>query len=359
MTIKEICGCTHLHTTFSDGSCGYETLVDAALDAALDYVCVTDHMNLEGRRTGWEGLHGALFVLVGYEHEDDKNLNHYLVFGVDEVAKGLTDPQDYINRVRESGGTGFIAHPAEKRSRFKSLPPYPWVRWDAQGFDGIEIWNQISDWMERLGSLQTPLRVFFPNRFLNSAPKELLERWDELNRDRFVSAIGGVDAHTRKIHIGPFNYVIFPIKVELRGVRTHLFVDGAEWTSGQGGADNKRMGAALISAMRDGRGFISNFGRGGDARGSTMYLSDSGGAIQYPGRASETRQQPSFPLTMNVQLTQKAKILLLRNGKVIRSVSAKTAAWPVTEPGAYRVEAHRCGGVWIYSNHFPVGRYPL
>ncbi|MCL2218406.1 MAG: hypothetical protein FWB94_00775, partial [Chitinispirillia bacterium] len=67
----------------------------------------------------------------------------------------------------------------------------------------------------------------------------------------------------------------------------------------------------------------------------------------------------SLPLTMNVKLTRKAKIMLIRNGKVIKSTSSKNAGWTITEPGVYRIEARRGGSAWIYSNPFPVGQYPI
>ncbi|MDR2578653.1 MAG: PHP domain-containing protein [Chitinispirillales bacterium] len=368
-TPKEICGCVHLHTKFSDGGCDYNTLIKAAASAGLDYICVTDHMNLAGKDAGFEGRHSGVFVLVGYEHNDERQRNHYLAFGVPQTAEGATDPQDYINRVREMGGTGFLAHPAEKRVStldvlfnrvigflahppekrcyFKTKPPYNWTRWDAEGFDGIEIWNQVSDWMEHLQGLRSFPRLFFPNRFIGDAPRELLDRWDEMNRARFVSAIGGVDAHSLKFLCG--GITIYPIKMELRGVRTHLFIDEADW-SGDGTAAK-----TLIDAMKDGKGFISNFSRG-DARGSKIFLRDESGAVEYPGRPVNDL---SLPATINIELTQDAEIKLLRNGAAIQSTFGNAAAWPVTESGVYRIEARKRSGAWIYSNPFPVGQYPL
>ncbi|GBU21351.1 hypothetical protein R80B4_01240 [Fibrobacteres bacterium R8-0-B4] len=362
-TLKEICGCIHLHTTFSDGGCDYGALIDAAGAANLDYICVTDHDNLGGRHAGFDGLReNGVFVLVGYEHNDAEHRNHYLAFGVEETAYGLTDPQEYINAIKRMGGIGFLAHPAEKRDYIPSLPPYPWTRWDAEGFDGIEIWNQISDWMERLRGWYSLTRLISPNRKLGEAPKELMERWDALNRQRFVSAIGGVDAHSRKFRKGPFSCVVFPIDVELRGIRTHLFVDGSER------GDKSKMAAALLSAMRDGRGFISNFSRG-DARGSKILLTDGDGEVRYPGRweqgdspessNSSSINEPSFPMKITVELTHKAKIVLIRNGQPVRSAKAKNVEWELSEKGLYRIEAYRGTGAWIYSNPFPVGGYPL
>jgi hypothetical protein len=315
-------------------------------------------MSLEGRKAGFEGPRdNGVFVLVGYEHNDEKNHNHYLAFGVDGTAEGQTDPQGYIDAVKAMGGVGFLAHPAEERAYIKNLPPYPWTRWDAEGFDGIEIWNQLSDWMERLQGWYSFTRLILPNRQLGPAPPKLLERWDALNRRRFVSAICGVDAHSRKLAKGPFSCVIFPVGVELRGVRMHLFVDGSEW------GDASRMGGALVSAMGAGRGFMSNFSRG-DARGSRILLTGGDGVARYPGRRDPSDDlagaaAPPFRLTMRVELTHKAKIVLIRNGKQVRRASASRAEWEISENGVYRVEAYRGGGAWIYSNPFPVGGYPL
>jgi hypothetical protein len=181
-----------------------------------------------------------------------------------------------------------------------------------------------------------------------------------MNRARFVSAIGSVDAHSW-FAWGPFRKIIFHERGELRGIRTHLYVDEADW------GDEAKMEGAVLSAMRDGRGFMSNFRRG-DARGGRIYLRYADGAERYPGRASDDRLLADSKLlaggspsaiTMNVELPEKARIELLRNGEVIQSASGKSAAWPVSAPGVYRVEARRGGNAWIYSNPFPVGRYPL
>ncbi len=351
-TLKEISGCVHLHTTFSDGDCDYAKIIDAAGAAGLDYICVTDHNTLAGREAGFGGLRdNGVFVLIGYEHNDENNHNHYLAFGVDKTACGLTDPREYVDAIKRMGGIGFLAHPAEKRDHIASLPPYPWTRWDVEGFDGIEVWNQISDWMERLRGWQSLTRLLSPNKKLGDAPPELMERWDTLNRKRFVSAIGGVDAHSRRFKWGPFSCVVFPIDVELRGVRMHLFVKESEWGNASGTAD------ALLSAMRDGRGFISNFSRG-DAKGSKIIMTDKTGAVRYPGRR-EPNDSTHFPMKIRVELTDKAKIVLIRNGQRMQSATAASAEWEINENGVYRVEAYRVSGAWIYSNPFPVGEYPL
>jgi len=375
MALREICGCIHLHTTFSDGGCDYPTLIKAARGAGLDYIGVTDHMTLKAQSEHNAGLRDGVLVLIGYEHNDERNLNHYLAFGTNEIVEGVTDPQEYIDQIKKKGGIGFLAHPAEKRDFFGNLPasmcdapplndtiksiikggatapPYPWTRWDAKGYDGIELWNQMSDWMEQLSGWQSVIRLFYPRRFLANVPQNLLAKWDEMNRFGFISGIGGVDAHTRKFTFGPFYYTIFPIKVELRGIRTHLYIDESMH------GDEAKMTQAALEALKNGRGFISNFHQG-DARGALIYSESKNGTVQYPGRSTGIIDQPQ---TLNVKLPHKvkARIRFLRNGEEVQSAQDCEAQLKINEPGVYRAEVYKGSNAWIYSNPFPVGAYPL
>ncbi|MFP4012707.1 MAG: PHP domain-containing protein [Chitinispirillaceae bacterium] len=345
---RELCGCIHLHTTFSDGGVNYPDLISAAQKAGLDFVAVTDHMTLKGREAGFQGLHDGLLVLVGYEHNDKDNRNHYLAFGTSQVMKGVTEPQEYINRIKAEGGIGFLAHPAEKRNYFGKLPPYPWTKWDAEGFDGIELWNQMSDWIEQLKNLRSFVRIFYPRRFMGNVPEELLEKWDRLNRTRFVSGIGGVDAHTRKIHLGPLFYTVFPIKVELKGVRTHIYTKKTD-------LKDQIYSNMVLEHLKNGHGFISNY-RHGDARGSRFFMVDSENNIIAPGAVNK---ETTPPLTFQVSLPLKAEIRLFRNGKLERTNSGKHCEFPIRQRGIYRIQVHRGKNAWIYSNPFPVGTYPF
>lgn len=345
---KELCGCIHLHTIYSDGGVSYPELISAAQKVGLDFVAVTDHMTLKGREAGFQRQHDDLLVLVGYEHNDEENRNHYLAFGTNQVMSGVTEPQDYINRIKAEGGIGFLAHPAEKRNYFGKLPPYPWTKWDAEGFDGIELWNQMSDWIEQLKNLRSFIRIFYPRRFMGNVPGELLEKWDKLNQKRFVSGIGGVDAHTRKIHLGPLSYTVFPIKVELKGVRTHLYLDTT--------CKNSQVySETVLKLLKYGHGFISNY-RHGDARGSQFFMVDSNNNRIPPGAADK---ETTPPLTLQVTLPLKAETRLFRNGKLMKTCSGKYCEFAIERLGVYRIEAHRENNAWIYSNPFPVGTYPF
>lgn len=343
--IREICGAVHLHTTFSDGEADFNELIAASKKARLDYIVVTDHMTLLGREKGFEGFSEGLFVLVGYEHNDINNKNHYLVLGTKNVVRSQKKPQEYIDEVRSEGGAGFLAHPSEDRHYFNRYPPYPWTEWEVSGYDGIELWNQMSEWVENLKGWYSFVRIFYPRRFLKGVPAGLLERWDNINRVRFVSGIGGVDAHSFRIRLWFFTLRIFSPKVELKGVRTHLFL-----TEPLSKGDTDKSGKMIIEAMKDGRGFISNY-RWGDARGSKMILAYSDGRRFLPGRAIP---HSAVPEAIHVNFPEKSEIYLIRNGTVQERANGKNAVFPVKKNGIYRIEAYRKNRAWIYSNPFPI-----
>ncbi len=346
----ELCGAIHLHTTFSDGGVHYPALIAAAKEVGLDFIVVTDHASLEGRNAGYEGFSGKLLVCVGYEHNDANNINHYLALGCDTVVNYRETPQGYIDRIKAQGGIGFIAHPIEVRHYFDKYPPYPWKEWDATGFDGIELWNQMSDWLENLRSRLHFVKLFYPRRFLMEVKKELLARWDNLNRRRFVSGIGGVDAHTMKMRLGPFRLTIFPIKVELKGIRTHVYLDRSLPQDDAAAAQ-----AMLLTALGNGNGFVSNYRRG-NAQGTRIFLVDAEGRSRYPGLAAD---EPKLPGRLVVSIPEKAAVRLVHNGKHVAEAGGRNAEFAISSSGVYRIEVYKGKYAWIYSNPFPVGRYPL
>ncbi len=348
--IVELRGAIHLHTTFSDGGSSYPVLIEAAREAGLDYLVVTDHATMAGRDAGFEGFSSGLFVCVGYEHNDSVNHNHYLALGCDTVVSYHDSPQRYIDMIKAQGGIGFIAHPIETRNYFEKYPPYPWTEWDVSGFDGVELWNQMSDWLENLKSRLHFVRLFYPRRFLVDIKKELLDRWDSINKTRFVSGIGGVDAHTMKIAFGPFAMTIFPIKVELKGIRTHVYVQRPLPSNDAPGAK-----AILLAALKNGNGFVSNYRRG-DAKGTRIVLIDKQGRVLPPGLWGAA---PELPARLVVSLPEKAQIRFFRNGESFFVRNGKEAEAAISTKGVYRIEVFKGKFAWIYSNPFPVGDYPF
>lgn len=158
-------GNIHIHSSYSDGSGSIEEIAKAAAKAGLDYIVITDHETMLGRRE--EGRYGKVVVLVGVEL--NRRANHYLALNLDRVVAGdEEDPQQMIDQVARRGGFGFLAHPFERGSPFIGRgAAFPWDRWPVFRFQGIELWNYSSQWR---GSCQSLPRALFHYFFNRNAP---------------------------------------------------------------------------------------------------------------------------------------------------------------------------------------------
>ena len=67
MSLYDIRGVIHCHTTHSDGSGSVEEIAKAANDAGLDFVVITDKNTQKARQEGQEKYHGSALVIVGAE----------------------------------------------------------------------------------------------------------------------------------------------------------------------------------------------------------------------------------------------------------------------------------------------------
>jgi hypothetical protein len=298
----------------------------------------SDHMSLNSFHQGLEGWHGKTYVLIGYEMHDQNNINHYLAFSMNEILPGEMTAAEYVKAVGERGGLGIIAHPDENRD-LPGFPPLPWTAWDVEGFDGIEIWNQMSEWMEGLNRLNQLKMFVSPRRMLTSPTPKTLRIWDELNKKRKVCGISGVDVHAFPYKLGPFTLVIFPYKVQFKSLRMHLLLRE------QLSPDNQDAKKQITGAIRSCQVFISNHRRG-DARGFLFYAQKGKEIV---GMGDDIFSSGGAALI--VRTPDRCKIRLLRNGIPIEESNGMSLEYSTSLPGNYRVEAYKRKKGWIYSNH--------
>ena len=338
--LHEYVGVFHIHTTDSDGTKDHDYIINLAQKYNLDFITFNDHMTLAHKDK--EGWYGKLLVLVGYEHEDPEGKNHYLIFGVDKVLPADMTPAEYVRRTRQVGGFGIIAHPDERRD-FPKFPPLPWTDWSVRGFDGIEIWNHMSAWLEGIAQGNKLKYLLNPRSLLSAPPPETLRRWDKISLRRRVVGIGSADAHGFKLELfGVFWRTVFPYKVELNSIRTHILTK-RELPKDFAAAKEK-----FFRTLRQCRAFISNH-RWGDARGFRFWA-------QTPSRYAIVGDSINVnsKLALFVKAPQEAEIVLIRNGERVSSARGSSAKFPAKRPGVYRVELWREGKVWIISNHIRV-----
>lgn len=346
----EYIGAMHMHSVYSDGSGEVPDIVKAASEMKLDYIILTDHNTLRAKKEGFEGWHGNTFLLVGCEINDKQNKNHYLAFGINQAFSTRLSAAEYVHKVKEAGGIGFIAHPHEKRAHMKEHPAYPWTDWNIDGFTGIEIWNHMSEWMENLTEENKYQSFLHPLKTIVAPQKKTLKLWDELNLKRKVVGIGGVDAHAHRYNLLGFLEVeIFPYKVLFKSIRTHILTQ-IEIKKGKSEESVDRTKKIIHSALESGLCFIANDYHA-DSTGF-RFFAQSGSKIYNMG--DKVPKSNKVKLHILVPNT-KGEIKLLRNGRVIDSWSDKQVSFNVNGKGIYRVEVYINGKAWIFSNHIRIG----
>jgi hypothetical protein len=343
--MHELTGIIHCHSTYSDGTGTVPEIAAAARANDLDYLLLTDHDTLAAARNGEEGWHGSVLLLVGTEVSPYRR-NHYLAFGLSEPIdhRGLT-PAEVVQRVQESGGFGFPAHPFSRGSeRFKrGGQGMPWDDLEADGYAGIELWSFVTDTAERVNSIRDLLRfVVMPQRFLDHPPARNLEQWDRLCRRRRCVALGGADAHQIGIRVaGRVPLRLMAYKRSFRHLRTHLLV--AEPLRHELEPDR----AAVFGALQAGHAFLA-VDSVAPAQGFRFWAEGPEGTVSMGDEA------PAGEWTLHVRTPAPARLRLVRDGAEAATGTGTSLEHRAGEPGVYRVEAYREARgrerTWIISN---------
>jgi hypothetical protein len=339
METYEYVGAIHLHTKYSDGTSSMDEVIAYAQELGLDFVMFSDHNTLKPLHEGKQGYYGNLLAIVGCELDDYKNVNHYLAFGIDEVPK-TKDPMEYVAIVREAGGLGIIAHPDESQSFRLIHTPLPWTRWDVDGFDAIEVWNYMSQWIVGMRIWNILPRIISPDRAIMRGPSRgALEIWDKANVKRHVTGIGSLDLHGVKV--GPVQ--IIPYKAILSSILTHILLDSPL------SMDDKKDINMIFQALKDGKAFFANE-RLGKARGIRFWAVWDGGMV---GIGGEAEWRPGMRLVVHSPLP--AHVELFRNGDIFAGGDIKEPGIPfdleAPGPGSYRAVFKREGKGWAYTNN--------
>lgn len=223
LALAALVGVIHVHHSPShDSDASFEAVLEAAGEAGLDFIVLTDHVDVEeaGPLPGSEhaGLHTApngqrVLVLVGAEFASSDG--HLLALEIERSIPAIGRPgREVIAEIHAQGGFAVVAHPFSHGG---------WRDWDAD-FDGLEVQNNASDFTRLYGPL-LPFRVL---RFgfdrqgqledLWVRPARELGKWDELLASgRRVFGFAGADAHNNVSLLG---WQLDPYLQMFRGVQT-------------------------------------------------------------------------------------------------------------------------------------------
>jgi len=337
-------GIIHAHSRYSDGKGTIEEVAKAASSLSLDFIITTDHDTLLPLAEGKEGYYGKTLLLVGTELS---------TFSGHMVALDIPDPvyrfppmaEEALADVHEEGGIAIAAHP--------DSPKVPWTNWDLP-LDGMELINTDSEWRYRsifrlayclalypASPRYALLLTFFP-------PGGNLKRWDSFTRRRRFIGSAGADAHGGIPLIGGA-FLPFPsYRAVFSLVKLHLL--SRKRITGRLLHDKR----VIYSAIRRGNFYLGLDGVA-DARGF-FFGASSAGKRGIMGDLIPFSREAS--LRILVPNPAPIRVVLIRDGEVVKTFSSSRVSYRPSLPGTYRVEVYLPEGCypkgkvlpWIISN---------
>ena len=327
-------GVIHIHTKHSDGTGNIKQIVKSAKRAGLDWIIVTDHYNMDSE----EGFIEGILVIKGEEISPD-NQNHYLALGINEPIFD-TDPKVFVDKVREHGGFGFIAHPDESDFRKNKNKPIKWLENNVIP-DGIEIWNWFSQWADNYNNTNIFSIIFaylVRNALITKPYEKTLKRWDDFNNmsDRIMPAIGGLDAHALKLS-KIFPVKIFPYNCMLKKITNYIHL------SKPLSQNFEEAKSQVLTAIHAGNNIIVNRKI----------------CKEFPKVNIKNQNETVFcgykikldsETYLNIELPKKTNIKIVKDGEEYKNFYAKKIRFKLEEVGKYRVEGTINKKGYFYTN---------
>ena len=368
-------GALHVHSIYSwDGYGEVEAIAASAQQAGLEWIGMTDHDTLGARYAGFEGFRQGVHVIVGYEWTPFGG-DHALLYGEGEVLPAThantLAPADLIRIATGGGAMAFVAHPDEGRTAVPVIPPLPWHDWSIRGLTGIELWNYMSEWAERLTRWNALDHAIRPGRRMGGPTPRTLAWWDELNRPvapsvtsrvrdpdgpandgavvaagpRFVGGprltvgVSGVDAHGEGFNVFGRHVTVFPYR-RVFGTYTNVLLLDERLPAAPGAARE-----ALLGAIRAGRLLFADRTRG-DPLGTRFEAHLPDARVGIGGWATLPPGGAEIAATLQVD----AEMILYRDGQPVATARGRKLHTTATRTGAYRLEARRSDRPWLFTN---------
>jgi hypothetical protein len=341
-------GVIHVHSSLGGHSTGnFAELIAAAKANQLNFVIMTEHpqQDFDTAAMTLSGVHAGVLFINGSEVATSDGDRLLLIPGpVDAGSNGKQKTQEVIDKQRAAGGLSLAAYPTDSQN------------WQSTSVDGVEVYNLFTNsrqfnpavmFFDGLWSYGRYPELMFANFF--ARPTENLKRWDDAisASNRKLTAIAGNDAHSNvgvsvndasgKQWLG---VKLDPYERSFRTVRTHVLIKKDKGLSRE----------SLLEAIALGHCYLS-FDLFGEAKGFTVAATGAEQKIQ----GDEIDLVNGLSLKAGAPLS--TRFVLLKDGHVLDQKSGTTAAFPISAPGVYRVEAYLdslpapvTGQPWIISN---------
>lgn len=334
----ELRGALHVHTcTYSDGAGTVEEVMDAAREADVDFVLLTDHNTVRPLKDGWPDRYAEKppYLLVGDEITVQSGAFLLALDLPPDFEFPVERPsQEAIDAVRSAGGLPLVSLPFDMK--------HPWEDWHTVGCEGIEVLNLSTIarehinipsllWLLPIWKTRGPMAVL---RAIATRPDGALARWDRhLAAGQRWIGLGSLDAHAL-MKIGKKKHPIPSYADSFRAATTHVLIE-------PGRAD---VPTAIAEALRAGRCYFA-YDCLGDPHG-LRFWADSGATFS---------QEAPVGATLHARATPKTLLRLYRDGRLIAAGKDGALTFRADIAGAYRVEAYRIGA---WCGPFALGARP-
>lgn len=340
-------GIIHAHSVYSDGGGTVPEIAEAASQAGIDFLILTDHNSSGARKDGFERRYDNVDLFV--EMEASTPAGHLLTFFSHTPARSLPDAEvaelaykHFLGTATERDLFVVTAHPSNIKN--------PWNRFDRYS-EGIEVVNFDSSWQRQLsdsvisffGTLTvSPFNPFLSAlRFFQIYPKDL-SSWDAMNAvtpGHF--AILAHDTHS-KLKINHAWSLPWPSYEQTFKLASNVvFLKDAPET------DFEKRKRQIYESIRDGRialHFHSLFPFDGNS-----WSLNCGGTSYFPGDTNSTSNEAcKFEVSTPLNFPYKIGLRLWKNGDLTYETMTHnaTSEIPFDGPGSYRLE------VWAHPHTF-------
>jgi len=313
-------GIYHLHTRFShDSKAELRDIAHIAREIGAEFVVVTDHNNMDAK-DHYPKLQLEEPPLFIFGDEVSVTEGHLVVLGVPEAPPEL-DTAALIDWVHEKGGYAFLAHPFS--------PKNPWKSWEVDTWDGFEVFNfadniRTSDWGDVIDSYfsHDSEKLMENTQRISDRYRDLWHQHEAAKRK--FAILAATDAHLKRS--------THQFETALKSVAQYVWAE--ELTP-----------EAVIEALGQGRSYFV-FEKEPSAKQFSFIAEKDGEFFYVPGEEVSLEDG----MNLHVKLPVSAHIYLLRDGDIILDQESEELSYPLSEPGAYRVEIELEGEPWIYTN---------
>ena len=338
-------GVIHVHSSLGGHSTGtFAELVTAARANNLAFVIMTEHPQAEFDTAAMtlNGNHGGVLFISGNEVSTSDGDRLLLIPGPPNANESHTT-KEFVDQQHANHTLALAAYPSESQT------------WQSSAVDGIEVYNLFTNvkqinrlvtLFDGLWSYRSYPDLMFANFFVR--PNDNLKHWDDTisSSNRKLVAIAGNDAHSN-VGFGLSDSTgkqiaglkLDPYERSFRTVRTHVLLK----------KETPLTAESLLEAISLGHCYIS-FDIFGDPTGFDFRVAQS-------DKMMGDELSLASPITLTAKSPLPTRFVLLKDGNASAQASGLSAEFPISSPGAYRVEAYldslpspAAGKPWVISN---------